>query len=162
MLFYVKHVKWNKWYIKILPCKIYFPWLHLLTSYKSRTWVVTKVSCIRLLLYLNKFLCIRQFYIRGNIYRCLFGWTLDKLFVFVLLVIHDIQYMLDRDERHFFPKDISSRDVSPHRIFLPTAFTPKRLFSTPFSYWKGAAFLPKRFFPLDTSTHFSIFMAITS
>ena len=41
--------------------------------------------------------CIRQFYIRGsNTYRCLFGWTLDKLFVFVLLllVIHDIQYMV--------------------------------------------------------------------
>ena len=49
------------------------------------------------MLYLNKFLCIRQFYIRGNTYRCLFGWTLDKLFVFVLLlvVIHDIQYMVD-------------------------------------------------------------------
>ena len=41
--------------------------------------------------------CIRQFYIRGsNTYRCLFGCTLDKLFVFVLLllVIHDIQYMV--------------------------------------------------------------------
>ena len=79
--------------------------------------------------------CIRQFYIRGNTYRCLFGWTLDKLFVFVLLllVIHDIQYMVDSIARKCFQNQElgrgwskSLRNLSNRRKwskFRKTAFT---------------------------------------